>query len=634
MRLTIKVILIIAVTVTTIISGIFYIMAQHFEEQMQLQLLSTARSMYNNILIVRKWVSDKEGVFVKKKTGSESNPYLKHPELLTANGDTLVLRNPALVTRELSNLTALLGKNFSFHMASLRFLNPENTPDDFERSALLFFRDSLKENNASEFYRSEMIDGKQQFRYFAPLYTEESCLSCHAEHGYSLGDVRGGISIMISKEQFQEAKEKNKLLLLIAAIFTICILSALIYLALRYIVIKPLKLIENSTEKIREGHYDFSLYLKQKDEIGSLAFAFEEMRKKIKQTTEKLISDEAKYRSMINHSVEAVAIINDKGEIIEFNSKLINLTGFNEKDIKNVNLFDIINLDSTKAIKDEKKDGIIEAHFESTLSSTYGLKIPVEIYKIKGFTQKQNANLSLVYIRDLSERKKIEQYSIQTEKIFALGQISSGIAHEIRNPLFAITNNLDFLKQNYKDSEKFNEVYPEFKDGINRIEQIVSAILDYAKPHELSFEFVQIKAIIEKSLILVQKQFEKSAIKINTDYNHNSKPIEVDSHQIEQVFINLLLNAFQAMSGAGVLNIRTNSTSSYLIIEIEDTGKGIPKDEIDRVFDPFYSKSPNGTGLGMAIVQRILNQHNAPFNLDSKVGLGTTFTISFPYSRG
>ena len=125
-----------------------------------------------------------------------------------------------------------------------------------------------------------------------------------------------------------------------------------------------------------------------------------------------------------------------------------------------------------------------------------------------------------------------------------------------------------------------------------------------------------------------------TAIKINTDYNHNSKPIEVDSHQIEQVFINLLLNAFQAMSGAGVLNIRTNSTSSYLILEIEDTGKGIPKDEIDRVFDPFYSKSPNGTGLGMAIVQRILNQHNAPFNLDSKVGLGTTFTISFPYSQG
>jgi len=237
-------------------------------------------------------------------------------------------------------------------------------------------------------------------------------------------------------------------------------------------------------------------------------------------------------------------------------------------------------------------------------------------------------------MRDLSERKKVEQYSIQTEKMFALGQLSSGIAHEIRNPLFAINNNLDFLKQNFGQSDKFLEVYPEFRDGIDRIEKIVTAILDYARPHELSIEQVKINEIIEKNLVLVQKQFEKSAIKINTDYNHNTKPIEADPHQIEQVFINLFLNAFQAMSGAGLLNIRTQSSSEYLYFEIEDTGRGIPEEEIDRVFDPFYSKSPNGTGLGMAIIKRILNQHNAPFKLISKVGLGTTFKISFPYSQG
>ncbi len=634
MRLTIKVILILALTVTTIISGIFYLMALHFEEEMQSQLLGTVRSMYNNILIVRKWVSDKEGVFVKKKAGSLSNPFLNHPDLLTEHGDTLALRNPAMVTRELSDLTNELGKDFSFHMASLRYINPVNKPDDFEKTALIYFRDSLQNRETKEFYRSEVIDGKQKFRYFAPLYIEESCLGCHSKHGYKLDDLRGGISIMVSTDQFQAAKEKNMLFILIAAVFTIGILSALIYIALRYIVIRPMKLIENSVEKIREGDYDHQLKLNQKDEIGRLVYAFEQMRKKIKRYMSQLKADETKYRSMIEHSIEAVAIIDKNEKIIEFNTKLEKLSGYTDDIIKTYSLYDLINRDRKKIIKLDNSRNSKTEHFETILTSNYGLEIPVEIYLIKGFTLGDKKNLSIGYIRDLSERKKVELYSIQTEKMFALGQLSSGIAHEIRNPLFAINNNLDFLKQNFGQSDKFIEVYPEFRDGIDRIEKIVTAILDYARPHELSIKQVKIDNIIQKSLVLVQKQFEKSAIKINTDYNHDTRMIEVDPHQMEQVFMNLFLNAFQAMRGAGLLYIRTKSTSDYLNFEIEDTGKGIPENEIDRVFDPFYSKSPNGTGLGMAIIQRILNQHNAFFKLKSKVGLGTTFKISFPYSQG
>ena len=191
MRLTIKVILILVITVTTIISSIFYVMALQFEEHMQDQLLSTARSMYNNILITRKWISDNEGVFVIKKPGAKSNPFLNHPDLVTNNGDTLTLRNPALVTRELSDLTYSLGKDFSFHMSSLRYINPLNKPDNFEKIALLHFENSQVKEESKEFYRSQIIEGKPNFRYFAPLYTEESCLSCHSQHGYSLGDVRG-----------------------------------------------------------------------------------------------------------------------------------------------------------------------------------------------------------------------------------------------------------------------------------------------------------------------------------------------------------------------------------------------------------------------------------------------------------
>ena len=288
MKLTLKVILIIVLTVTSIISGIFYLLTLHFEEQMEKQLLNSARVVYNHITIVRQWVSDNEGVFVVKGPGKESNPFLKHPDLYTTHGDTLTLRNPALITRELSDLTYSIGKNFSFHLTSLNYINPSNKPDDFEKSALLNFNIKPFSDKNEEYYRTELNDNKRFFRYFAPLYTEESCLSCHADQGYKLGDVRGGISILLPMDQFQKAQKENLIFYLKSALFTICFLSILIFIALQRSVINPLKKIEDSVKKMREGIYDFRLQLYKKDEIGNLAVAFEEMRKKIKKYTGQL----------------------------------------------------------------------------------------------------------------------------------------------------------------------------------------------------------------------------------------------------------------------------------------------------------------------------------------------------------
>ena len=145
----------------------------------------------------------------------------------------------------------------------------------------------------------------------------------------------------------------------------------------------------------------------------------------------------------------------------------------------------------------------------------------------------------------------------------------------------------------------------------------------------MAFKKIHIEDVINKSLILVQKQLEKSAIKIQTNYDPDHLLIEADPHKLEQVFINLFLNSFQAMSKAGILKIVTKTLNGHLKIEIEDTGIGIPAEDIKNIFDPFYSKSPNGTGLGMAIVQRILEQHNAHYWIKSEVGLGTTFNILF-----
>lgn len=630
MKLTFKIILIIGVTVTTIISLIFSIMALRFEKQMEQELLSSARQVYKNILMVRKWVSEKEGVYVFKKNGEISNPYLETPDIITMDGDSLTLKNPALVTRELSELSGKMGENFSFHLASRKFLNPKNRPNDFEETALVYFDDDSSSRKPLEFYQIEQTDKTTYFRYFAPLFTEESCLSCHSENGYKKGDLRGGISILMSMERYQNTKKANFLFFILSAITSIIILGILIFFALRRIVILPLMKIEESATRIKSGEYDFKLKLPQNDEIGNLGQAFEDMREKIYSYTTQLKDSGKKYRNLIEQSLEAIAICSDSGAIIEFSQKFEHLTGYSADQLKNLIISDLIDFENKNQLELNLQTKIDAEHFESRLHSRDNLKIPVEVYIVREYDLGSLGIHSIVYVRDLSERKKIEQYALQSEKMYALGQLSSGIAHEIRNPVFALNNNIEYLKEKFGKKSEFREIYPELQDGINRIQKIISSILDYSRPHKIQFIQVNAQEVIEKCLNMVRRQFEKSSIQIETEFEEQQPVIKADPHRLEQVFINLFLNSFQAMDKAGILKVSIKNKGKFIQINIEDTGRGIPQSELNRIFDPFYTKSPGGTGLGLSIVHNILNEHQARCQVKSEAGLGTSFKIIFP----
>ncbi|MFZ0391435.1 MAG: ATP-binding protein [Calditrichia bacterium] len=633
MKLTGKVILIIISTVAVITSLLFYILLLRFEKQLEQNHLSTARAVYKNILLVRKWVSDYNGVYVIDRETSHINSYLPNPVLLTRSGDSLMLKNPALVTRELSELSRTIGSSFAFHLASRNFINPNNRPNDFEDAALNFYSDSLQHRNTREFYRVEERDGYSYFRYFAPLFTEESCLSCHSAQGYHLGDLRGGISIFLRMDSLQQARRGNMLFIFFGALLTTGILSLLIFIAFQRNFIRPLKEIEEAARLMQQGNYQFQLNPQKADEIGNLARAFEDMRRKIQTSTDQLKASEVKYRSLIENSPDAVAIVDRNGFIIECNTKLKSLTGYSSDELRNRDIHSLLHCGPDFQITTEKLKLTGGSCFEARVTCRDARKIPVEINVTGGIVLDGSKDLSFLYVRDISERKKIERYAIQTEKMVALGQLSAGIAHEIRNPLFSLNNNLDYLNRKANGNSSFKEVYPELQDGINRIQKIVSAILDYSRPHKPEMKEILIEEVIQKTLLLVQKKFENSATTIITRFAENSRPLYADPHQMEQVFINLILNSMAAMKNAGTLTITTRPKPQHLVVEVADTGKGVAEEDLNRIFDPFFSTSPNGTGMGLPIVQRILEQHRARYSIESRLYEGTRLRIYLPYKQ-
>ncbi len=632
MKLTGRIILLISVSTTLILTFTFGFLTIRYNRQVEKTLLNSSRSLYKMVLTVRHWASDYEGVLVKKTPGVKINPFLKHPILVTVHNDTLVLKNPALITRELSELSKdLIGDAF-FHMASDRYLNPENKPDAFEARALAYLK---THRDKKEFYGFERHDNKVYFRYFAPLYTEKSCLRCHAAQGYKEGDLRGGVSIHISAASFEQAKEQNLVFMLFFLLGAILILSTILYFGLRHTIIRPIEALTTAAEKLEIQDYDFPLVPPRNasTEITKVFAAFNRMRQSILTSLSQLQDSEAKYRLLIENSLEAIALTNRNGVIIETNRRFLDLLGLKKEEIVGKKIQEIIDSRKRTVFDESVQSEFPTRHYETILTMPGQMKIPVEIFEISDIPLIPEEQITFYYLRDLRLRKKLEQYSIQMEKMLVLGELSAGIAHEVRNPLFALTNNLDYLKRELKDRPVFNEIYPELLESLNKIHKIVSVILEFASPHQPELKRVNLLGIIDKCLVLVRKKFEKAHIKIEQEFHGDCFEIWADPYQMEQVFVNLFMNAFKAMKDHGELRITGRCTASSVEVTIQDNGIGISEENISRIFDPFYTQFETGTGLGLSIVQKILTQHHAKICVESKPQEGATFTIFFPSGK-
>ncbi|MBN2515889.1 MAG: GAF domain-containing protein [Deltaproteobacteria bacterium] len=242
----------------------------------------------------------------------------------------------------------------------------------------------------------------------------------------------------------------------------------------------------------------------------------------------------------------------------------------------------------------------------------------------------------LLIIRDLTEVKKTEEFIRRVDRLTSLGQLSAGIAHEIRNPLASINFNVQMLSKKMDMDDKIKEIIDDTLAGITRIKRLVRGIHDFAKPGTPSLRQSNITDLIMDSISLLDSQLKKRKIGVNLDIDENVQDMTLDPLKIQQVFINLLINAMDAMPRGGVLTVRTwkeNTRSDAvenLAVYISDNGEGIPPENLSKIFDPFFTTKAEGTGLGLSITHKILEQHNAIIETESQVGKGTAFIIRFP----
>lgn len=471
-----------------------------------------ARMLHRQVLLTRQWVADHHGVYVIRTNKDQPNPFLDAPSINDTGGQVYVKRNPAMVTRELSEYATRDGW-CRFRVTSLNPINPSNAPDAFERSSL----HRIEKNGEKEIIAIDNGPMGRMLRYIAPLKIEASCLDCHAEHGYELGDIRGGLSITIPIGWADKMITENNHSIVLYGLFSILLVTATLSWLFSTLVSRPLAQLTSSMDRYPNQPVPQPKHKLVKDEIDTINDTFYDLSRRLDASGEAL--DNA---------------------------------------------------------------------------------------------QKQ---------------------AFQNEKMAALGLLTSGIAHEINNPLGGLLNCVKALKNEPENPELIERYLPLIDKGLRRIEHTMHQLLNFGRNTPLELKKINVDQVIRECFELLSYRLQKIDLRLELTLD---KHYCIDEEALRQTIVNVGLNAIQAMGDeGGILRIRSGFRGNQIKIRIEDSGPGIPPEILDKIFDPFFTTKDVGvgTGLGLAVSFSQVEKMGGSLIAGNKTGQGASFTITLPANR-
>ncbi|MEO0275851.1 MAG: GAF domain-containing sensor histidine kinase [candidate division WOR-3 bacterium] len=296
-----------------------------------------------------------------------------------------------------------------------------------------------------------------------------------------------------------------------------------------------------------------------------------------------------------------------------------------------------------KGIEDIKSEMVVPIFWEQNLIGVIDIGRKKEFTRSEVFMANLLANtFSLSYqnakyyeelTRYINEMEEVVKEKtrelIKSEKFALIGQMSSVIIHEIKNLLSGISAMTEFILLKTSD-EKICQTAKIIREEIERALKNLSNILEYVRPLKLDLRKKKIEEVIEKAIVLSRGFFENKEIEVKVDFEKDLPEILLDEDRVKEVFINLISNAAHAIENKGFIKIKGYRENNFVIVEVEDNGIGIKKEDIDKIFEPFFTTKPKGTGIGLAIVKKILDYHLWEISVQSEVGKGSIFKIKIP----
>lgn len=238
----------------------------------------------------------------------------------------------------------------------------------------------------------------------------------------------------------------------------------------------------------------------------------------------------------------------------------------------------------------------------------------------------------ILILKDVTEIRHLQAILNRANKMKELGEMAAHVAHEIRNPLGGIKGFASLLKRDLADNPQLEKMADYIVKGTDNLNELVDQILHYSRPLHLHIETTDLITLLNdiKTLLLADAQFKDKEISLKLSSPSGTLPIAIDAHIIKSAILNLLVNAAEAVAKKGKITIKVDKTPKYASISIADNGIGIPQEHLSKLYSPFFTTKPEGNGLGLAEVQKVVQAHGGTIDVESKVGHGTTFTLKLP----
>lgn len=364
------------------------------------------------------------------------------------------------------------------------------------------------------------------------------------------------------------------------------------------------------------------------------AAEFGEITLAINKMSQSLMNTRSHTEIIMQSMADGIITVDVEGRITALNDAAFTITGLSRDSLgrKLISYF-AYNASFSDPLLDTLNKGNTFIGYQVELSRPDGATILISV----STSPLQNGNDILgavVVFKDLTERKKLEERVSKISHLAAVGELAAGVAHEIRNPLAAISGSVQIILEELppdNSSRIFGDVI--IKE-INRLNSIVEDLLYFAKPSKNNVTMVNPNELLQETLTLLAPIMNKNSVLLTQELDPSVSWVYVDSEHIKQVLVNLLLNAAQALPNqTGEVIVSSVSTSEGVEINIKDNGTGIPSENLPRIFDPFFTTKDRGTGLGLAVSSKIIEIHHGHIWVESKVGEGSTFYVFLPYGN-
>ncbi len=354
--------------------------------------------------------------------------------------------------------------------------------------------------------------------------------------------------------------------------------------------------------------------------------------------------------SIIKSMGTGLITVNQNRRVTFYNSAAEDILGYKTSEVLNKVIDDILPEYESKILlpADHKINRAMYSQ-EMEISHSDGSKVHIGFSYTPWIDSFNNFLGSIITFRDISETKQMQIEMVRMDRLASLGVLAAGIAHEIRNPLAGIKTMAQTLEEEVKKSDPHQEYLQRIIRQVNRLDELLKSFFSYARPKPPVKKLHQIQDVVHEVSVLLGKRVASNNVKFEESYSEDLKLVFVDLNQIQQVFLNLIINALDAMPNGGELKIsaknikarsihmdrrgrsyQTQRKISFIEITILDSGIGIRPEHLDTIFDPFFTTKSQGTGLGLSIVYRIIEEHGGEISASSELGKSSKFKILLP----